>query len=838
MTTTETIIIGAGQAGLALSWHLTARGRDHVVLDRGRIGERWQTARWESLHTLTPNWMTRLPGSDYEGTDPHGFMTMPQLVARFEAYAGSFRAPVFEHTRVEAVASVGDRFEVLAGGGRWRASNVVVATGWADRPFVPECADRLPAAVEQLTSAAYRRPDQIAGQRVLVVGASASGAQIARELARAGRDVTVAVGGHRRVPRRYRGRDIMWWLDQLGTLDRLPRNEAERRRLADEPSLPLSADTTLDLNTLADGGIAVTGRLIEVTDGRAWFADDLATTVADAEGRLRRLLDRIDRRADQLGIATAPDQIVPVAPATGPASLALGPGGVDAVVWATGFRRAYPWLHVPVLDARGDIRHQRGITPAAGLFVAGMRLQSGRRSTFIDGARLDAPVIADAIERRACAPARRVTGRDMMNGSTPRRLADTDYDVLVVGARCAGAATAMLLARAGLRVMLVDRSPAGTDTLSTHALMRAGVIQLHRWGLLDRVIAAGTPAVRQTVFRYGEATTTVSLKPVAGVDALYAPRRTVLDLILVQAAAVAGADLRFDVSVTDVERSVDGRVIGVVGHDDHHEPVRLRATLTIGADGLHSTVARAVGAPVEREATNASSFIYAHVSGLETGGYEWLYAPGVTAALIPTNDGQTCVSVGAPRARFRAELAGDIPAGFRRLLAEASPPLAQRVAAVVPPRQLRSFPGVPGLLRRPWGPGWALVGDAGYYKDPVTAHGMSDALRDAQLLANAAAAFVAGDLAEEAAMREYHETRNRLSLRLFEVTETIASYEWDTRSVEPHLRALSASMVDEVDHLLAFEAAGTSRPAGDATASALRPLAVASRANGSSEGPR
>jgi flavin-dependent dehydrogenase len=401
-----------------------------------------------------------------------------------------------------------------------------------------------------------------------------------------------------------------------------------------------------------------------------------------------------------------------------------------------------------------------------------------------------------------------------MNRSDTRRIADGDYDVVVVGARCAGAATAMLLARAGVRVALVDRSPAGSDTLSTHALMRAGVIQLHRWGLLDRVIAAGTPAVRQTVFRYGDVTTTVSLKPVAGVDALYAPRRTVLDPILVDAAAEAGADVMFGISVTDVQRAADGRVIGVVGHDDRREPVRLSAVVTIGADGLHSTVARAVGATLERQASNASSFIYGHVSGLETAGYQWLYAPGVTAALIPTNDGQTCVSVGAPRARFRAELAGDIPASFQRLLAEASPELAQRVAAAAPPRQLRSFPGVPGFLRCPWGPGWALVGDAGYFKDPITAHGMSDALRDAQQLADAIATFFAGDLAEEVAMPAYHETRNRLSLRLFAVTDTIASYEWDTRSIEPHLRSLSAAMVDEVDHLLAFDAGATTRLAG------------------------
>ena len=403
MNSIDSIIIGAGQAGLAVSWHLQARGLDHVVLDRGRIGERWRSERWESLRTLTPNWMTRLPGADYDGPEPDGFMTMAELVARFEFYASSFAAPVLEHTPVEAVTRDGDGFEVVAGGARWRARNVVVATGWADRPHIPGCADRLPGRIQHLTSAAYRRPDQIAGKRVLVVGASASGAQIASELARAGRDVTVAVGRHRRVPRAYRGRDIMWWLDRLGTLDRLPRDEQERKRLLGEPSLPLNADTTLDLNTLADRGVAVTGRLVDVADGRAWFADDLATTVADAEIRLRRLLDRMDDRASQLGVAAPPEHIAAVEPPVGPTSLDLGPGGVDAVVWATGFRRAYPWLQVPVLDAAGDIRHQRGTTPIPGLYVAGMRFQSGRRSTFIDGARLDAPVIADAIERHAAA---------------------------------------------------------------------------------------------------------------------------------------------------------------------------------------------------------------------------------------------------------------------------------------------------------------------------------------------------------------------------------------------------------------------------------------------------
>ena len=284
---------------------------------------------------------------------------------------------------------------------------------------------------------------------------------------------------------------------------------------------------------------------------------------------------------------------------------------------------------------------------------------------------------------------------------------------------------------------------------------------------------------------------------------------------------------------------VDGRVIGVVGHDHRHERVGVRAAVTIGADGVHSTVAGAVGAAVERQASHASSVIYAHMSGLQTGGYEWFYAPGVTAALIPTNDGQTCVSVGAPPGRFGAELAGDLPASFRRLLAEASPELAARVAGAAPAGRLRSFAGLPGFMRRPWGPGWALVGDAGYYRDPITAHGTSDGLRDAQLLAEATAAFLAGERGEEAAMGEYHQTRNRLSERLFAVTENIASfYRWDTRSVEAHLRSLSAAMVDEVDYLLASDPGPAARTAGNSARPAPDSSAVTSRSDESSEGQR
>jgi putative flavoprotein involved in K+ transport len=400
MHMTDTVIIGAGQAGLATSWYLTDRGREHVVLERGRVAERWRSERWDSLRTLTPNWLTRLPGAPYAGSDPDGFMATAELVARFDAYATSFAAPAIEHTTVHGVTHDGGAFEVLAGPSRWRARNVVIATGWADRPHIPSFARGLPSRVQQVVPSRYRNPDQIAGSRVLVVGASSSGAQIASELAAAGRDVTLAVGCHRRLPRRYRGRDITWWLDRSGGLDRLPVDHAEHDRLLREPSLQLVADRDLDLGTLAAQGVATTGRVTDVDRSAVSFADDLAATVAEADARLARLVRRIDGVADHLGVG-APQTVAPIRLASGPRSLSTGRGGVDAVVWATGFQRKYPWLHVPVVDAAGDIRHQRGITAVPGLYVVGMRLQSGRRSTWIDGARVDAAFVADAIEARA-----------------------------------------------------------------------------------------------------------------------------------------------------------------------------------------------------------------------------------------------------------------------------------------------------------------------------------------------------------------------------------------------------------------------------------------------------
>jgi 2-polyprenyl-6-methoxyphenol hydroxylase-like FAD-dependent oxidoreductase len=382
---------------------------------------------------------------------------------------------------------------------------------------------------------------------------------------------------------------------------------------------------------------------------------------------------------------------------------------------------------------------------------------------------------------------------------------DSCYDVVVVGARDAGAATAMLLARAGAHVLVVDRAVAGRDTSPTHALTRAGVVQLHRWGLLDRVVAAGTPAVRRTEVHHGDACTVVTLKPVAGVDALYAPRRSVLDAILLDGARAAGAHVCDGVDVQTVTTSPDGRVTGVAGHRADGSEFRVHARFTVGADGLQSRIARAVRAPVERQGRHASGVVYGHVTGLATDRFEWHYAPGLTAGVVPTNDGEACVWAGASMPRFLAELADDVAAGLTRLLREVSPELAERFAATSGSGPIRGHASVPGVVRRPWGPGWALVGDAGSYLDPCTAHSVSDALRDAELLTRALTAVLDG-ANTDVALGQFHRTRDALSHRRFGVTDEIASYRWDTDTVAPLLRSLTSATSDEVDLLTSLDA--------------------------------
>jgi flavin-dependent dehydrogenase len=370
------------------------------------------------------------------------------------------------------------------------------------------------------------------------------------------------------------------------------------------------------------------------------------------------------------------------------------------------------------------------------------------------------------------------------------------YDALVIGARCAGAATAMLMARSGFRVLMIDRGDYGTDTLSTHALMRAGVLQLHRWGVLPRVVAAGTPPVHNGVFHYGDEATEIAVRASHGVEALYAPRRTVLDRALVDAASEAGAEVRYGQALAGLIRSSDGRVRGAAIRDRAGTLVELQASLVVGADGMGSTVARLVGAPVCREGRHASAITYGYWSGLRVSGYHWYYRKGASVGVIPTNTGRHCVFVAVPSARFRDDLRGT--AAYHRVLAEAAPDLVAKIAAGALDAPLRAFAGRPGFLRQPCGPGWMLVGDAGYFKDPLTAHGITDALRDAELAAQAAVQE------SDEAFAEYVAVRDDLSLPFFEVTDDIASFHWDFETLRHHHQLLNGAMKREVELLAAF----------------------------------
>ncbi|MGF1469010.1 MAG: NAD(P)/FAD-dependent oxidoreductase [Sandaracinaceae bacterium] len=371
------------------------------------------------------------------------------------------------------------------------------------------------------------------------------------------------------------------------------------------------------------------------------------------------------------------------------------------------------------------------------------------------------------------------------------------YDAIVIGARCAGAATAMLLARRGLRVLAVDRAAYGADTLSTHALMRGGVVQLSRWGLLDRVRASGAPAIRTTTFRYGPDEATLDIEPRPHAEALYAPRRTVLDPILADEARDAGAHVWFGTRLTALELDRSGRVRGARLLREGVER-RVRADLVIGADGIKSTVARLAGAPTLVAGRHRTATVFGYVEGLDLPGYYWLYGPRASSGFIPTNGGH-CVFVAMPPERQRE---GDAEHLFASLLRETAPAaVAERALAAPRAGVLRRFAGRLGHLRRPYGPGWALVGDAGYFRDPITAHGITDALRDAELLARAVASSRTGALAS------YHEERDALGRELFAITERIASFDWSLDELAALHLDLSGAMRPENRRLLQLDSA-------------------------------
>jgi len=366
-----------------------------------------------------------------------------------------------------------------------------------------------------------------------------------------------------------------------------------------------------------------------------------------------------------------------------------------------------------------------------------------------------------------------------------------DFDVVIIGARCAGAAAALLLARRGLRVFAIDRGRYAGDTVSTHALMRAGVLQLSRWGVLEAIKAAGTPVIRTTSFHYGDETIAVQIKPQRDIEGLYAPRRTVIDRVLVDAARSAGATILFETQLIDLIRTDQGRVCGVRIKDGHDRESQVTAELVIGADGVHSTVARLVDAKRYRTGSHATGVVFSYWSGPTFDGYHWYYNPGVSAGAIPTNDGLTCIFASVPQQRFHSAMRHGTEAAYRQVLGECATDLAAVVDESERVEKFRGFAGEVGFFRQSFGPGWALVGDAGYFKDPLTAHGITDALIDAELLAQAAADGT------EAAFAEYQRARDTFAGVHFDVTDAVASFEWDLLELKQLHRALSEEMKKE-----------------------------------------
>ena len=373
-----------------------------------------------------------------------------------------------------------------------------------------------------------------------------------------------------------------------------------------------------------------------------------------------------------------------------------------------------------------------------------------------------------------------------------------DFDVIIVGARCAGAATALLLARAGASVLVIDKGVYGTDTLSTHALMRGAVMQLARWGVLPRIQAAGTPPVRTTTFGYRSHQAVVAIEPRYEVDALYAPRRTVLDRALVDEATVAGAEFCYRTHLSGLLRDAAGRVTGLIA-DTPTGSRTVRAAIVIGADGLRSTMAKLVDARTVVRGEHTTATLYSYWQGVGTEGYQWLYTAGASVGAIPTNHGATCVFVSLPPADFARALSATASEAYEQLLRAHFPEFWARLDASSRLEPVRGFGGQVGFIRQSVGAGWALVGDAGYFKDPLTAHGITDALRDAELLARA----VCHDRAE--AFAEYEMTRNDLSHRLFQVTDRIASFRWTDEELQSLHREFSREMSREQRTLAQLE---------------------------------
>ena len=399
---TKCVIIGAGHSGLAMSQCLTECSVDHVVLERGEVANSWKQERWDSLRLLTPNWQTHLPGYAYDGDDPHGYMTMPELTGFLEQYASRIAAPLQLNTTVTAVNPVADGYRIVTDRGIWSCDALVVASGACNIANIPKISTDAPQSIHMLTPQQYRNPDQLERGGVMVVGASATGLQLAEEIHRSGRPVTLAVGEHVRLPRTYRGKDIQWWMDRLGIFDERfdEIDDINRGRNLPSPQLIGSPrHRSLDVNRLVIQGIDMRGRLAGFADGKAQFSGSLANTCEMADLKMNRLLKRIDEYAldNDLQAHLPPAQRYPQTRVdeSAPLLMDLHKNNIKTILWATGYRPDHSWLKLPVFDHKGRIRHHGGIVDHPGMYLMGAPLLRRRKSSFIHGATDDARDLSD-----------------------------------------------------------------------------------------------------------------------------------------------------------------------------------------------------------------------------------------------------------------------------------------------------------------------------------------------------------------------------------------------------------------------------------------------------------
>lgn len=392
----DVIVVGGGHSGLAASHALAQRGIDHLVFERGEIGEAWRTQRWDSLRLLTPNWMTQLPGHGYQGGNPHGFMRAAEVANFLAGYAKAMATPLLTATVLRAAPAHGG-WLVQTDRGDWVCRALVMATGGFSRPVVPAVAANVPPGIAQLTAHSYRNPGQLDPGGVLVVGASASGLQLAQEIRRSGRAVTLAVGEHVRMPRTYRGKDVQWWMCATGMLDERIEDMDDPQRARHLPSPQLAGTperATLDLNALREEGVAMAGRLMGIRDGKALFSGSLRNVCALADLKMNRLLDRFDEWAvtqERAAQGEPPQRFAPTVVDAAPVLSMDLAHQVSTIVWATGMKPDHRWLDAPVFDRHGDVRHQGGVVDGVqGLYVMGLPFMRRRKSSFIHGAGDDA----------------------------------------------------------------------------------------------------------------------------------------------------------------------------------------------------------------------------------------------------------------------------------------------------------------------------------------------------------------------------------------------------------------------------------------------------------------